>query len=217
MKGVQNMKIVVFGASGGTGRHIVEQALEAGYRVTAFVRSLEKLGVEHPNLTVFQGEVMDVEKVEQAIVGQDAVISAMGPTRPPVPGMMETAAKNIVAAIEKHGVKRIISTTGGGVRDPQNQPRLFDHIMKGLLTLMAGYVLKDSKANVNVIRSSNLYWTIVCYPRLLDGEHTGKYRVEYIGKDLGSQISRADGADFNLKEMESGEYLHKMPLVSYKN
>lgn len=209
------LKIIVFGASGGTGRHVVEQALKTGLEVTAFVRSPEKLGIDHPNMTIFQGDVMDAENVEQAIAGHDAVISTLGPTRPPVPGMMETAAKNIVAAMKNHGIKRIISTTGGGVRDPQDQPKLFDHIMKSLLTLMAGAVLKDSEANVNVIRSSNLDWTIVRFPRLIDGERTGNYRAGYVGKNSGSQLSRADGADFVLKELESGEYLHKMPIVSY--
>ena len=93
------MKVVVFGASGGTGCHIVDQALEAGYEVTAFVRSPEKLGIEHCNLTIFQGDVMDAESVERAIAGQDAVLSVLGPTRPPVPDMMATAAENIVAAL----------------------------------------------------------------------------------------------------------------------
>lgn len=209
------MKVVVFGASGGTGRHIVDQALEAGYEVTAFVRSPEKLGIEHGNLTVFQGDVMDAESVERAIADQDAVLSALGPTRPPVSDMMVNAATNIVAAMDKHGVRRIVSTTGGGVRDPQDQPKFFDHIMKGLLTLMAGSVLRDSEANVNVIRASDLDWTIVRFPRLEDGEHTGVYRVGYVGKDSGSKLSRADGADFVLKELVNGEYIHKMPMVSY--
>ena len=204
-----------FGASGRTGRHIIDQALESGLEVTAFVRTPEKLGVKNANLTVFQGDVMNAEKVEQAIASQDAVLSTLGPTRPPVPGMMETVAINIVAAMEKYGIKRLISTTGGGVHAPQDQPKLFDHIMKGLLILMAGSVLKDSEANVNIIRTSNLDWTIVRFPRLIDGERTGNYRVGYIGKDSGSQISRADGADFILKELERCEYLHKMPFVSY--
>ena len=209
------MKIVVFGATGGTGKQVVRQALENGHHVTAFARTPSKLEIEHENLSLFQGDVMDAEKVEQAIAGQEAVISALGPTRPPVPGMMEAAAKNIIAAMEVHGLKRLISTTGAGVRDPQDQPKLFDHIMKSLLTLMAGAVLKDSEANVNVIRSSNLDWTIVRFPRLIDGERTGNYRAGYVGKNSGSQLSRADGADFVLKELESGEYLHKMPIVSY--
>ena len=103
--------------------------------------------------------------------------------------------------MQQHGVRRLISTTGVGVRDPQDQPKPVDHLMKGLLTLMAGAVLRDSAANVDVIRSSNLDWTIVRFPRLTDGPHTGKYRVGYLGKGSGTQLSRADGADFVLKEL----------------
>jgi putative NADH-flavin reductase len=209
------MNIVVFGASGGTGNHVVRQALETGHQVTAFVRNPEKLGIEHPNLVVCQGDVMHGGKVEQAISGQDAVISTLGSTRPPVPGMMETAAKNIVSTMQKHGVKRLISTTGAGVRDPQDQPKLFDKVMKALLTVMAKDVLQDSEANVNLIRASDLAWTIVRFPRLVDGQHTGKYRVGYLGKDSGSKLSRADAADFILRELEKGEYIRKAPMVSY--
>ena len=87
------MKVVVFGASGKTGVHVVEQALAAGHDVTAFVRTPAKLTIQHPNLSVFQGDVMNAEQVDQAIAGQDAVISALGPSRPPVPDMMKTARR----------------------------------------------------------------------------------------------------------------------------
>jgi putative NADH-flavin reductase len=209
------MKIVVFGASGGTGIEVGKQALEAGHEVTAFVRNPAKLRIEHANLVAFQGDVLDAEAVEKAVMGQDAVISALGPTRPPVAGMMETAAKNIVAAMNKAGVRRLISTSGAGVRAEQDQPQLIDHLMKGLLTLLAGDVLKDSAANVAVIRASDLDWTIVRYPRLLDGPRTGKYRVGYLGKDAGIQLARADGADFVLKELAEGKYIRQMPVISY--
>lgn len=209
------MKIVVFGASGGTGIKIVEQALAAGDVVTAFVRNPAKLGLQHANLTLFQGDVMDPAAVASAVVGQDAVISALGPSRPPVPGMMETAAGNIIAAMRQHGVRRLISTTGAGVRDPQDRPKLVDHLLKGLLTLVAGAVLRDSAANVAVIRGSDLDWTIVRFPRLTDGPRTGRYRVGYLGKDSGTQLARADGADFTLKELRAGNYIRQMPVVSY--
>ena len=101
------------------------------------------------------------------------------------------------------------------MRDPQDQPKLFDKFMNALLTLMARDVLRDSETNVKVIRSSDLEWTIVRFPRLIDGPHTGEYRVGYIGKNSGSQISRADGADFILKELEKDEYIHKAPMASY--
>jgi len=209
------MKIVVFGASGGTGLKVVEQALQAGHMVTAFVRTPSKMEIKHANLTVFQGDSMDAAAVDRAVAGQEAVISALGPTRPPVAGMMETSAKNIVAAMKKHGVRRIISTTGAGVRQPEDQPKFMDHFIGFLLNLLAKDVVLDSAANVKLIQSSDLDWTIVRFPRLMDGAHTGKYRVGYVGKESSTQFSRADGADFVLKELTEKKWLRKLPLVSY--
>ena len=209
------MKIIVFGASGGTGKEILKQALAAGYTVTAFVRNPAKIEMIHPNLSIFQGDAQNADEVEKAISGHEAVISALGPTRPPAPGMMANAAENIVAGMKKHKIPRLISTTGAGVRDPQDQPKLIDHLMKGLLTLLASEVLRDSAANVSIIQKSDLDWTVVRFPRLIDGQQAGKYRVGYVGKNSGSQLSRADGADFVLKELREKKYLHKMPVVSY--
>ena len=209
------MKIVVFGASRGVGINVVEQALQAGHIVTAFVRSPETFKLQHANLTVFKGDAMDASAVEQAIAGQEAVISALGPTRPPVPHMMETSAKNIVAGMKKHGVKRLVSTTGAGVRQPEDQPKPIDHFIGFLLNVLAKDVVLDSAANVNVIQSSDLDWTVVRYPRLVDGERKSIYRVGYVGKDSGTQITRADGADFVLKELVEKKWLRKLPVVSY--
>ena len=209
------MKIVVFGASGGTGLEVVKQALEAGHVLIAFVRTPSKMDIQHPNLTLFQGDVMDASAVEKAIAGQEAVISTIGPTRPPVPHMMQTAAKNIVAAMKKHGVRRILSTTGAGVRQPEDQPKRMDRLIGSLLNLLTKDVVLDSAANVKWIQSSDLDWTIVRFPRLNNGAHTGKYRVGYVDKDSSTQFSRADGADFILKELVEKMCLRKLPLVSY--
>jgi putative NADH-flavin reductase len=208
------MNIVVFGASGGTGKKIVEQALSQGHIVIAFIRTPSKLELQHQNLTIVQGDVLDENSVKAAMAGQNAVISALAPTQPAVSGMMESAAKNIVAAMHSNGIKRLISTTGAGVRDPQDRPKLIDHVMKSLLTILAGSVLRDSAANVDVIRSSDLDWTIVRFPRLINGPHTEKYRVGYVGKDSGWQISRADAADFVVKELTANRWIKKAPLVS---
>lgn len=209
------MKIVVFGASRGVGLKAVEQALEAGHTVTAFIRTPEKFGLTHTNLTVFKGNSMDAVAVEEAIAGQEAVISALGPTRPPIPHMMETSAKNIVAGMKRHGVRRLVSTTGAGVRQPEDKPNLIDHFIRFLLHLLAKDVVLDSAENVKVIQASDLEWTVIRFPRLMDGEHTRKYQVGFVGKDSGTQLSRADGADFVLKELTEKKWLKKLPLVSY--
>lgn len=194
---------------------VVKQALEAGHFVTAFVRTPSKISIQHPNLTLFAGDVMNAEAVEKAITGQDAVISVLGPVRPPVPHMMETAAKNIVAAMKKHDIRRIVSTTGAGVRQPEDQPKFMDRFIGILLNLLAKEVVLDSAENVKVVQSSDLDWTIVRFPRLMSGAHTGKYRVGYVSKDSSTQFSRADGADFILKELVENQWVRKLPLVSY--
>ncbi|HET9909692.1 MAG TPA: SDR family oxidoreductase [Anaerolineales bacterium] len=209
------MKLIIFGASGGTGLDVVKQALEAGHFVTAFVRTPSKISIQHPNLTLFAGDVMNAGAVEKAIAAQEAVISVLGPVRPPVPHMMETAAKNIVAAMKKYGVRRIVSTTGAGVRQPEDQPKFMDRLIGVLLNLLAKEVVLDSAENVKVVQSSNLDWTIVRFPRLMNGAHTGKYRVGYVSKDSSTQFSRADGADFILKELVERKWVRELPLVSY--
>lgn len=209
------MRIVVFGASRGVGLHVVKQALAMGHAVTAFVRSPEKFDVEHAHLTVFKGDARDAAAVAQAIAGQEAVVSALGPTRPMVPHMMETSAKNIVAGMKAHRVRRLVSTTGAGVRQPEDEPKLIDHFIGFLLNLLAKEVVKDSAENVRVIQASGLDWTIVRYPRLMDGEHTRTYRVGFVGKESGIRVSRADGADFVLKVLTEKKWLRKAPLVSY--
>jgi len=128
---------------------------------------------------------------------------------------METSAKNIVAGMGKHGVRRLVSTTGAGVRQPEDQPKFIDYFIGFLLNLLAKDVVSDSAANVKTIQGSDLDWTVVRFPRLMDGEHTGTYRVGYVGKDSSSQVSRADGADFALKELVEKKWLKKLPVVSY--
>ena len=209
------MKIVVFGASGGMGIKVVEQALEAKHSVTAFLRTPSNIAIHHPNLTLFQGDVMNAAEVENAIAGQEVVISVLHTARPPVPGMMETAAKNIISAMQKHGVRRIISTTGAAVPQPEDQPKVGDRLINALIGIFDKNFVVDSSANVRVIQASDRDWTIVRFPRLMDGAHTGKYRVAYLGKDSGAQITRADGADFVLKELTEKKWLKKAPVVSY--
>lgn len=209
------MKIIIFGASGGLGVEVMEFALRLGHFVTAFVRSPEKVKIRHPNLTVFQGNVMDSAAIAKAIAGQDAVISTIGPSRPPIPHMMERAAKNIVAGMREHGVLRLISTTGAGVRQPEDQPKFVDNFFGVLLNLLAKEVVADSVENVRALQASDLDWTIVRLPRLVDGKYTGKYRVGFVGRDSGTQLARADGADFILKELSEKKWVKKLPVVSY--
>lgn len=209
------MDIIVFGASGKTGILLVGQSLDAGHQVTAFVRDPAKMTLKHPALSVVQGEAGDAAAVENAVAGQQAVLSALGPVRGSPAGMMRAAAYHITRAMQKHGVKRLVALTGAGVRAPQDQPKGFDHIMRTLLSAFAREVLSDSEEAVQMYRAGDLDWTVVRVPMLTDGPLTGDFRVGYVGKESGRQISRADAAAFMLQQLEDDTYLHQMPLISY--
>ncbi len=209
------MKLIIFGATGRTGIPLVEQALSEGHQVKAFVRTPKKMPLKHDRLQLVEGDVLDEEAVEKAVKGTDAVLCVLGHTKGSPEDLQTRAWHHIVAAMKKHKVGRVVDLTGAGVRDPEDEPKLFDKLVVGALKLMAPGVLKDGKAHVEVIRESGLDWTIVRAPMLSDGPHRGSYRVGLVGKNSGSKINRSDVADFMLKEMTERKYVGKLPMISY--
>ena len=209
------MKVVIFGATGRMGRHLVERALQEGHEITGFVRDPSKLVASRGRLRVVRGDVMDPEKVEEAIAGQDGVLSALGHTKSSAADVQARGTENIVRAMKKHGVGRLVSLTGAGVWDGRDRPKLFDRAIGSLLKLLQRDILEDAERHVEIIKKSGLDWVIVRAPVLTEGERRGEYRVGYVGKNSGSRISRADVADFMLSQLADDEYIGQMPMVSY--
>ncbi len=209
------MRLAIFGASGRTGRPLVEQALAAGHDVVALARTPSSFPIKHERLHVVEGNVEDAAKVDEAVAGADAVLSVLGHSKTSNKDVLTVGTRNIINAMQKHGVKRLINLTGAGVRDPQDQPKLVDKVFGFALARLQPDLLRDSENQTKLIRGSDLDWTIVRGPRLTEGPRTGKYRVGYVGKDSGTQASRADIADFMLTQVTDNTYLRKLPVVSY--
>ena len=208
------MKITVFGASGRTGRLLVEQALAAGHDVTAFVRDQAKLSLRHERLRVVRGDVRDAAMVDEAVRGRDAVISTLGPTRHGPKDVMAVGLQNIVAAMEKHGVRRLIVMTGAGVPAPEDRPQWWNRAMSLALKLISPDVLADSLRGIEAVRRSGLDWTVVRVPRLTSGPRTGQVRVGWVGIGTGGRIVRPDAADFLLQQVTDKSYLRQAPMIS---
>ena len=115
------MKLLVFGATGGTGREIVAQALDQGHVVTAFVRNPAALTTKHERLKLAQGDVLEYPSVEAAVPGQDAVLSALGVRKLRKNTILSDGTKNLIRAMEQHGVKRFVCESSLGVGDSQGQ------------------------------------------------------------------------------------------------
>jgi putative NADH-flavin reductase len=207
------MKIVVFGATGSVGRLIVEQALEQGHIVTAFVRDPAKLGIEQTNLRIVQGDALDPAAVEAAVRGQDAVVCALGAGAKG--GIRAEGTRNIVRAMDKAGVRRLVCQSSLGVGESRENLNFFwKHIMFGLL-LRRAYA--DHVSQENQVMRSGLDWTIVRPGAFTDGPRTGRYRHGFSATDkaITHKVSRADVAEFMLKQLSDASYLRKTPALSY--
>lgn len=209
------MKLIIFGATGGTGKQLLSQSLEQGHTVTAFVRHPDQLDHKHDNLTVIKGDVLDLTTVEQAIIGQDAVFCALG--SPPLNKKLIRAngTKTIIQAMEQSSTKRLICLSGLGCGDSHDLlPFNYKYI---ILPLMLRYVYADHTLQEKNITTSQLDWTIIRAAALTDGKRTNTYWHGFTcdGISLTFKISRADVADFMLKQLSNNNYLRNTPNISY--
>ena len=207
------MHIALLGATGRTGRPLLDQALDAGHTVTALARTPSALA-ERPGLTVVAGDALDPEAVSSVVDGADAVLLTLGPTSGAPPDMMRRAAENVVAAMRQHDVRRVVTETGAGVPDPKDPGGLGPALMRGVMRLVAAKLLSDAQAHVDVFRRSGLDWTAVRAPRLTNGEHTGAAKTGYFSMGPGHSVARADVADVMLRLAASDDYVGEAPMVT---
>ena len=209
------MKLIIFGSTGGTGRQVVTQALEQGHDVTAFARSPERLDQKHEKLQVIKGNVLDFASLERAIQGQDVVLCTLGLPPMDKSNLRANGTKNIIRAMEKTGVKRFICQSSAGVGDSSDT---LPFLMKYLIVpFILRRVWADHEIQENYIKESQLDWIIARPAALTDGEHTGSYQHGFTAdnKTVTNKVSRADTADFMLKQLVDNNYLHKTPCISY--
>lgn len=209
-------KIALFGGSGRTGQHFLEQALAEGYDVRALVRDPKKISQQSDQLKLIVGDVLQPEDVDKAVQGSDIVVSLFGHVKGSPEWLQTNGTKNIISAMQKHGVERIISLSGGGLPFPEkDEPKFADRLIRGIMKIAVPKVLKDAIEHAKVLRESDRKWVIVRAPRLTDGERVGEYREGWVGVNASTKISRADLADFILKQVEDEKYNQQMPFVSY--
>ena len=203
------MRILIFGATGGTGRHLVEQALRQQHDVTAFVRDPAKLPFQDERLSVVVGDVRHPEAVRNAVAGQEAALSALG-VRPGTPPVVAEGVGNIVAAMEAHGVQQLIVESAFGVTDTHRG------FYAAVLWRIIKPLMRDKEAMEASVRGTLLDWTIVRPTALTNGKRRGTYRSgTNLRVSFYPYISRADVADFMLSQLTDRSYVHDTPTVTY--
>lgn len=201
-------RLLIVGATGGTGRRLVEQALERGFWVTALVRNPSKLRLEHQRLKVVQGNVLDAGSIETAMRGQEAVLSALGHQRYFYPTRIQSdGTKNVLRAMATHGVRRFVCMSSLGIGDSAGRLGLIYTFF--VIPLILPFYFWDKTRQEKVIAASGADWTIVRPGALTNGTKRGRVRQ---GARVGSfiwtvSVSRADVAEFMIDQLASSAYL----------
>ena len=212
---MSHKRLLILGATGRTGQQLVTQALQAGHEVTAFARSADKIPVRHGRLHFVAGTVTDDgSMLAQAVRGQDAVISALGRGMSlKADSLIQRSVPAILSAMQTQRVRRLIFTSALGVGDSiRDVPLLSRMVMRLLLR----DIYADKVAGEELIRRSDLDWTLVQPPQLTNGPLTGNYRVgEHLELRGMPRIARADVAHFILSQLDDTTYIRKVVVIGY--
>lgn len=205
------MKLLLLGATGGTGRQLLSQALDGGHEVTALVRSPEKLSAEE-RLCVRTGDATDPEAVEAAVAGQDAVLSTLGVRSPLGGDLITPSLRALVPAMQEHDVTRLIWLSGLGVGQTEKQAPV---VLRSVWITLLRRIRRDKAAGEDYLRPTDLDWTLVYPPILSNGPRTGNYRSgEALSVTGVPRISRADIAEFMLGQLDDPGYIRRNVIVS---
>jgi putative NADH-flavin reductase len=203
------MKVLVFGASGRTGREVVRQALARGFTVTAFVRETSRLPVAHANLRLVTGELADRHTIGRVTVGQHAVISTLGVGTPLThdPAVVD-GVRTIARAAEHASVQRLVYMSFIGVSSSRDAAGF---LLKRLAATLLRHETADHELKEAAVAGSLVDWTIVRAPKLTNGRLTASYRV---GEDIRARtplpvMSRADVADCMLRQLSDPAFIRK--------
>ncbi|WP_031477889.1 NAD(P)-dependent oxidoreductase [Streptomyces bicolor] len=189
------MKLTVFGATGGIGKEIVRQALDAGHEVTAVVRDTARLPLTGDRLEVFRADLTDPGALRPAVAGRDAVLSGLGARGRGDAGVAARLTRTVLAALEAEEVRRLLVVSAAPVGPEPEGDGFLDRAVRGIVSA----VLKDIYADLRVMEAEvargDVDWTVVRPPRLQDKPVTGRYRTVVGGFPLrGRFIGRADVA-----------------------
>lgn len=212
------MKVVIFGTSGFSGQAILKEALSQNHQISILVRNKSSISIHNKNLTIIEGSVMDRKVVSELIENQDAVIQCLGvggkgngkPTT-----FISDATKIIVEEMEKHHVKRFIAMSNVGAGNSiAFQPWFFTKFILPYFMKWLKVIIDDKNRMEPIIMNSQLEWTIVRCPNIVDKTAKGTYYPTLDGKGLKLSITLGDMAKFIVQLLTDASYSKQAPSIS---
>lgn len=207
----------MFGATGGTGKQVVKQALEIGYHVTVIIRNPAAFDIQHHELEIIKGDVLQLSTFENELTGKDAVISCLGSGTSTKPTRVYSAGiENIISAMNKAGIRRLMCISAGALYINKEM----GFFIRTLTKLVLQKILKEPYADMRImetkVEKTHLDWTILRPTRLTNKLLTGKYRVAVNSHNKRPfSISRADLAEYMLNSIDTPQNFKAKVEIAY--
>lgn len=208
------MKVTLFGATGKSGRVVLDELLENNYKVSALVRSSKKVEKFRNKIEIVEGSIMSKEDIDKVLKNSEAVISTIGHVRDTKPDFQKKAIELIIERMKANQIKRLIVLTGAGVFAEGDHPKLIDKLMTKVLRIVSKNRIIDGENYVKEIMNSNLDWTVVRTP-LQTNSAPHPFGVGKVGdQNLGYKISRKNIAEFIVKAINYDKYIRSLPYIA---
>ncbi len=212
------MKIAIFGASGYSGQEILKQALSKNHEVTVLTRSKSSISIQHKNLKIIEGNVLDTTTVKAVLENQEAVIQCLG-----IGGkgngksntFISDATRIIVQEMEKTTTKRLIAMSNIGAGNSiAFQPWFFTKIILPYFMKWLKVIIDDKNIMEPIIMNSNLDWTIVRCPNIVSKPSKNKTTASLDGKKLKLSVTNEDVANFIVSQLSNSTFIKQAPSIS---
>jgi putative NADH-flavin reductase len=209
------MNLTIFGGTGEAGQMLIERAINESHQVTVYARDPEKVELVHQNLTIIRGELDDIEGIDAAIAGADAVISLLRPVEKAEGTPIADGTARIINSMNLQGVRRLVALSSPGARSHRDRISARFAIMNLIDRLFLTASQDDLIQAAIHVEQSDLDWTIVRVPIQTSDEGKGRIRAGYIGqKRLGTSITRDDLVEFVLDLVVTGDFHQQSPIVT---
>ncbi|MDP9001930.1 MAG: NAD(P)H-binding protein [Myxococcota bacterium] len=206
------MKILVIGATGGTGRLAVNKLLARGDSVRAFARNPAAITERHDRLEMVKGDARDAASLDRAVQGVDAVLCAFGPRSLKKDDLQETLYRNLVVAMQESGVRRVVNLSAWGAGDSAGRTGFLFGLIRG--TLLAN-AFADKNRGEAILLGAGLDVINVRPGRLSNGPARGGVKASLDGRGIKMSLTRSDLANFMIEQLASDAWLRKSPLIGY--
>jgi putative NADH-flavin reductase len=207
------LRIALFGATGTVGSELLAQALDAGHEVQALVRNPSQLPTRDTQAVIVRGDVRDLAAVEETVQGCRAVLSTLGASDRRDPDVRLVGTANIIAAMRRHGLRRLLVMGGFHLSFPGDPDNLGRKLILPFLRLLSAHLIEDTTAMGSLILASDIEWTVVRAPRVAASTRPALARTGTLELGPWSKVTRANVASFMLRCLADETHVRQAPMI----